>query len=389
MAKKLEITLSDIAGNSFTFNTLYSLKNFFSEESKFWDVFSEKFSKYKGSIHNQNIIYQSKTKIKSIHDYFDKEYNNLKSLKIDDLMSKLDADHILNNINSLKVSWISGSSDIAGLASVIIEKYNETVAYSYLMYFARTIVNQNDPNFVLGVNLATSLDFSKKINFSETFPSIEAKSFDELRSKFFDYHNELSVSTEDFKTKLNNWSDEKIEVINNFIEDKKSAMSALEKTYEEKLRLEQPVAHWKTRARQYQKRCWWNLGFLLTLLTSGIALFTWLFSIWLTNRQEITDASSLQGVAIFVVLLCLYLYAIRIFAEQYFSNLHISRDADEKAQLAYVYLSLMNNTNGFDSESRKIVLQSLFSRVETGLLGSDSSPAMPVQEIIKTATNHR
>jgi len=39
-------------------------------------------------------------------------------------------------------------------------------------------------------------------------------------------------------------------------------------------------------------------------------------------------------------------------------------------------LSLANETN-VDDESRKIVLQALFSRSDTGLLANDSGPTMP------------
>ena len=52
------------------------------------------------------------------------------------------------------------------------------------------------------------------------------------------------------------------------------------------------------------------------------------------------------------------------------------RDAEEREQLTYLYLSL-NNEKKIDEKSRDIILQALFSRSETGLLTGDSAPAMP------------
>jgi len=68
-----------------------------------------------------------------------------------------------------------------------------------------------------------------------------------------------------------------------------------------------------------------------------------------------------------------------------FSSYHLQRDAEEREQLAYVYLAITHEQKEIDAESRKIVLQALFSRADTGLL-KDSSPTMPggLAELIKS-----
>ncbi|WP_370458218.1 DUF6161 domain-containing protein [Cellvibrio sp. KY-GH-1] len=65
------------------------------------------------------------------------------------------------------------------------------------------------------------------------------------------------------------------------------------------------------------------------------------------------------------------------------------RDAQERKLLTYLYLSL-NKDNQLDQNSREIILQSLFSRSDSGLLSGDSSPTMPggLNEIIKTLKNN-
>lgn len=71
------------------------------------------------------------------------------------------------------------------------------------------------------------------------------------------------------------------------------------------------------------------------------------------------------------------------------SSYHLARDSKEREQLAYFYLSLMQ-TNGVTDKERAIILNSLFSRSDTGLLKGDSSPVMSsnVTDIIdKIKTN--
>ena len=57
-------------------------------------------------------------------------------------------------------------------------------------------------------------------------------------------------------------------------------------------------------------------------------------------------------------------------------SFHLARDAHERQQLRYVYLSLVHEKK-IDATEQKIVLQSLFSRADTGLLKGEQAPTMP------------
>lgn len=61
------------------------------------------------------------------------------------------------------------------------------------------------------------------------------------------------------------------------------------------------------------------------------------------------------------------------------------RDAEEREQLTYLYLSLTHESE-IDKESRDIVLQALFSRSETGLLSQEQGPKMPMAEMMSIVT---
>ena len=66
---------------------------------------------------------------------------------------------------------------------------------------------------------------------------------------------------------------------------------------------------------------------------------------------------------------------LRITIKMTLSSYHLARDSKEREQLSYFYLSLMQ-TNGVSDNERAIILNSLFSRSDTGLLKGDSSPIM-------------
>ena len=50
--------------------------------------------------------------------------------------------------------------------------------------------------------------------------------------------------------------------------------------------------------------------------------------------------------------------------------------SEEREQLTMVYLALLEG-DAMTKEDRELILQSLFSRVDTGLLGDDGAPTMP------------
>jgi hypothetical protein len=69
-------------------------------------------------------------------------------------------------------------------------------------------------------------------------------------------------------------------------------------------------------------------------------------------------------------------YIIRVFSKLTFSSFHLARDAEEREQLTHVYLALKAK-HELNIEHESILLQALFSRTDTGMLGGDHSPTMP------------
>ena len=85
---------------------------------------------------------------------------------------------------------------------------------------------------------------------------------------------------------------------------------------------------------------------------------------------------------VYLMFISFLAYGIRITHRVSFSAFHLARDAEEREQLTHVYLSLIKD-NAISETERSLIMQSLFSRADTGLLKDDSSPTMPNDIISK------
>ncbi len=95
------------------------------------------------------------------------------------------------------------------------------------------------------------------------------------------------------------------------------------------------------------------------------------------NRKIIKSRWWIIGVSVLFTLgFSTLFYLLRLFVKLSLSSFHLARDANERYQLTHQYLALLQE-KAIDDKSRDILLQSLFSRAETGLLKGDSSPTLP------------
>ena len=163
------------------------------------------------------------------------------------------------------------------------------------------------------------------------------------------------------------------------------SLKSLESTYKEKLRLEGPAQYWGQKAKDHQNRgtLWISLLGIILFFTT-IALWT-SFNIWLSGDKTKIGLNHVEGLLIFIAFLSTVAFFSKSLSKLAFSAFHLQRDAEEREQLTHLYLALSKDTK-VDDESRKIVLQSLFSRSETGLISNESGPTMPGLADLLSAT---
>lgn len=158
--------------------------------------------------------------------------------------------------------------------------------------------------------------------------------------------------------------------------NRKAKIQELENLYQEKLRLQKPAEYWNNAAKKFRLEGIICAVLLVTSLILGAGYLSNFFTDWLTGQELQVKLNTIQGIVIFGTLLAVYGILIRVLSRLTFSAFHLMRDAEEREQLTYLYLSLINEKK-IDERSRDIILQALFSRSETGLLTGESAPAMP------------
>lgn len=159
----------------------------------------------------------------------------------------------------------------------------------------------------------------------------------------------------------------------------KKKVSDLEHTYEELLRLKKPAEYWKTRATALKKEGWKAIYWLIGLVT--FACVTLYLLLWLTPEGMLLSfikgsAQAIKWSIVYITFISFLAYGIRALNKVAFSSFHLARDAEEREQLTYVYLALIKD-NAVDEKDKNLIMQSLFSRADTGLLKDDSGPTMP------------
>lgn len=167
-----------------------------------------------------------------------------------------------------------------------------------------------------------------------------------------------------------------------FEQDYQERIKVLENTYTKLLQLKGPAEYWDELAKSYRGRGWWLLGVvgLIGVLVFG-SLLALLFDcdkLPLLNHVKF-DAVTVRASLIFIVLTSVAGYILHLFTRLSISSFHLARDYRERFQLTRVYLALIKDGDIQNEEStRQLILQSIFSRSDTGLLKGDHALTMPV-----------
>lgn len=204
-----------------------------------------------------------------------------------------------------------------------------------------------------------------------------------------DFIENFKSDSESLKSIINTWLDSVQGEVQEFQNSSEEIIKELEITYGEKLKLEKPAQYWEERANKMQTQAWWALTSLIGLV--GIACFLLYQILWQAPEEIYASffakdkSAAIRWSIIFIALLSFLAFAIRSVAKVMFSSFHLSRDAQERYTLTYFYLSLLKDAS-LEKDDRKLVLQSLFSRSDTGLLKEDSGPTMPTDHITKVTS---
>ncbi len=383
MINEFQIKLSEIKLELHFFNkdfnkyykSLNSLVDFLKKENNFWSKFNS------GNLNSTRAKYVNlNNQINTLVSQL-----NAESISMDQAIRNYRQHIQVFNQNSHQ-NFVS-KSEISKRINYLFDNKGNQYAEGFYKFIVTTNINANNQKELFGAidayrlmnkwvdedelsNIHTQFD-SNLIQYTEKIDELDSKyieMFDDNDKKY----KEMIESTSEFKNQSET-------SINKFLEDGADKLKNIELLYVENMRLKGPAEYWKKLEKDYydngKKWMKWAVGFT-SVLVVYLTLVLYNIPSLLDIEVSLYDLDSLRGTIIFALSVSMLIYIIRLFVKLSMSGYHLARDAKERYQLSHVYLSLIND-NAIDEKDRSIVLQSLFSRADTGLLKGDSSPTIP------------
>ena len=217
-------------------------------------------------------------------------------------------------------------------------------------------------------------DLSAKNIFQMNSEHIQ-ESISEIVKEKDDYINYMNEQKDNY----NNWFSETENKLNEFTAEHSNKLANIEKTYEAKLKREEPAKFMLEQSKKYKKSFYlWSisivvLSILLLILLAIIVSPQVSFNDKLITISVLSKDMPVYSSIILLAMISLVVYILRIFIKMAISSKHLMEEYKQKYSLTYFYLSLVNNGSIKDEKSQNIILTSLFTKADTGLIKNDNS----------------
>lgn len=392
MDYEINFELADVSGFKQEFRSLKSLLRFIKKEYEIWvGIHRELSDKNLNSNGNYLNFYRN----------FEPAIQVIESVLSDkqthDYQVQPTIEHVSQYLVNMKSSWLYSGHALTHQYLEILRNFESTTAAAFLDYILNKHTNnvshqQHFQGYLLAYEFLNQN--SEIIKRRES----EKRSLNQIRRNFVETQDNLIQEVEEFKIRYEEWEYNKKRHVDQLyrvqkylgerrlkkqvqdfdlqLQNWKDQILDLESTYNEKLKLQGPAKYWKDAAKRYEKhRMNWARAIVLFVIL-GVVIFYSLLSQWFSGEKLPLQLSSLQGAILFASLAAMFTYLMKVLSKMAFSSFHLMIDAQEREQLTYLYLALTHESE-IDKTSRDIVLQSLFSRSETGLLAKETGPTMP------------
>ncbi|HEP1807048.1 TPA: hypothetical protein VB890_000022 [Streptococcus suis] len=182
---------------------------------------------------------------------------------------------------------------------------------------------------------------------------------DEIQQLFDDKVDELK----EFQDSIDNWQ-----------EEKQNRLKELEEAYNAKLSLEAPEKLWNDRSREHQKRARnWTIVLIVATILLILSSAILVLAVYDYSKNITKAIPFISESFILITVISFFIYIIRILIKIVMSNHHLATEYKQKAAMTRFYQSLIYSGIDIDKDERLIIVNSLFSKVETGLVKVDNS----------------
>lgn len=381
---EIDISFDDATKTNFSFSYLDEALTFIKSEIKYWE-------------HNSKIDNDDKHPYLNGYQKLNHLQQGLESLKVTqenqlrNALNKTISDFYRNN------NWLSSTHPYTNEFIKCNEQLGSAAAKNYLFM----VLKSNDGLTMNAPGIAGALlGFEYLQRGGELVDQRNCLTKDLLHitsrysnsiSHLFEttnrFREEISIWKKDQVTELEQWKEKSAndfnlerkasqESVANLVGKAKAEITELYEIYDKKLQLQKPAEHWKRKADEHSRNSGFLLGGLIVTIGLGLFLFFALYSDWLVGKEMKLKFDTVQGVILFGTGVSVYAFLVGVLSKMLFSVLHLMRDAEEREQLTYVYLALSKDTK-LTPETEDMILQSIFSRADTGLIKGDSAPKFP------------
>lgn len=272
--------------------------------------------------------------------------------------------HLTNNLNDAVRNFIKLSKNMHEVGNYFISTYQYNfypALYLLKQHFSDLKESKDDfeTNIVLPIKskLQEISDDSNE-QYKEITTFIETK-HNEVQQQF----DEQSKGLKEFRSSINIWQ-----------EEKEARLNDLEETYKNKLSLEAPEELWYNRSKEYREKAkYWTW----VLIFSALALVGFLTGLVMVihdySLDTIQEIPFISKSFILVSIISFFVYIIRVLIKIVMSNHHLATEYEQKAALTRFYQALTYAGTDIAKEERIIIIHSLFSKSDTGLVKTDSS----------------
>ncbi|QQS16839.1 MAG: hypothetical protein IPK86_01205 [Neisseriales bacterium] len=158
----------------------------------------------------------------------------------------------------------------------------------------------------------------------------------------------------------------------------------LEAIYNTELATKAPVIYWRKKCKTH---CWFMGGIILLLGSGIIALLCGIEEIAaiIKSVADIVGSSPTMVIAIYITIITIILWLIRLLTKLLLSQIHLWNNAYEKITMCQAYLAMLRNKSFNESGSNhmEIIFSALFRPSGDGIAKDDEVPLTAVDWITK------
>lgn len=371
-----------------------------------YDAFMQEFhyieNTFKGILEFSKIAQEYINKMNSFIDSCN--FDNTTALK----------NHITANLHNKICGYSNTHITIGALSSASINKSAESslssiqqiydeLGYSHLKNYIELIktpsnftsyINSSDKQLVAMHYLLfkTNHHSSKKLqrNLSvEKFYKMTQENLSNSLSKITSEKDDFVSFMNNEKLLYKNWykdATEKAELLHTeskseyqtFLQESRTSIEQLKKTYSDELKLKDPAEFMKEESEKYKKSARnWSIATVVLTIVLLLLLYLILdpeitFTKKLITINFFSNQMPVYSSVIIFSMVGLVIYIIRLFIKMAVSSKHLSEEYYQKYSLTYFYLSLLFEGK-LEQRQADVILATLFTKADTGLLKNDTS----------------